>query len=353
MAEKKEPRDEKLIEELYERLWWYTYEASEEEFDEKEVDAITRLLDVLEPVYDDPAYEPGADAALKRFWERYGEEEDISGSALETEVPISAEAVSEDEADQELRVKETSVSDTSASERTQWSAGEISADEIPVSMETADGEASGTEAAETIRISAKTGRSRKWRKHLIRLAIGAAACVVLLISVNVGSYALRKKSFFEIVREEMGRTEITVTGNTEEFETNSDDALECSSWEEVKKIVGEDILEPTYIPEGYELKNLTIQNMDTRKILLGRYENDDGDYLKIRVIVYREEFKKDITEYGEGWEVIDDKRLDDTIQFYKKENIFEAIFPEGKCMYYIVTNSNIEVLKMVVDGMAY
>lgn len=255
MAEKKEPRDEKLIEELYERLWWYTYEASEEEFDEKEVDAITRLLDVLEPVYDDPAYEPGADAALKRFWERYGEEEDISGSALETEVPISAEAVSEDEADQELRVKETSVSDTSASERTQWSAGEISADEIPVSMETADGEASGTEAAETIRISAKTGRSRKWRKHLIRLAIGAAACVVLLISVNVGSYALRKKSFFEIVREEMGRTEITVTGNTEEFETNSDDALECSSWEEVKKIVGEDILEPTYIPEGYELKN--------------------------------------------------------------------------------------------------
>lgn len=93
--------------------------------------------------------------------------------------------------------------------------------------------------------------------------------------------------------------------------------------------------------------------MDTRKILLGRYENDDGDYLKIRVIVYREEFKKDITEYGEGWEVIDDKRLDDTIQFYKKENIFEAIFPEGKCMYYIVTNSNIEVLKMVVDGMAY
>ena len=75
--------------------------------------------------------------------------------------------------------------------------------------------------------------------------------MVLLISVNVGSYALRKKSFFEIVREEMGRTEITVTGNTEEFETNSDDALECSSWEEVKKIVGEDILEPTYIQEGY------------------------------------------------------------------------------------------------------
>ena len=94
MAENKEPRDEKLIEELYERLWWYTYEASEEEFDEKEVDAITRLLDVLEPVHDDRAYEPGADAALKRFWERYGEEEE--NASPDTDVSFSSETTDED-----------------------------------------------------------------------------------------------------------------------------------------------------------------------------------------------------------------------------------------------------------------
>ncbi len=350
MAEKKEPRDEKLIEELYERLWWYTYEASEEEFDEKEVDAITRLLDVLEPVYDDPAYEPGADAALKRFWERYGEEEDISGSALETEVPISAEAVSEDEADQELRVKETSVSDTSASGRTQWSAGEISADEIPVSMENADGEASGTEAAETIKISAKTGRSRKWRKHLIRLAIGAAACVVLLISVNVGSYALRKKSFFEIVREEMGRTEITVTGNTEEFETNSDDALECSSWEEVKKIVGEDILEPTYIPEGYELKTLSVQSSGLRNIIVGEYVDGEGKILRIYIKGYQNEFKKDMVQYARNWVLVEEDK-EKGVQFYKNEETFEAFFSNNNYLYYILSNEDIELLKMVVNGM--
>ena len=81
MADNKEARDEKLIEELYERLWWYTHEASDEEFDEKEVDAITRLLDVLEPVHDDQAFASGADAALKRFWERYGEEEEDAGLA--------------------------------------------------------------------------------------------------------------------------------------------------------------------------------------------------------------------------------------------------------------------------------
>lgn len=351
MAEKKEPRDEKLIEELYERLWWYTYEASEEEFDEKEVDAITRLLDVLEPVYDDPAYEPGADAALKRFWERYGEEEDISGSALETEVPISAEAVSEDEADQELRVKETSVSDTSASGRTQWSAGEISADEIPVSMENADGEASGTEAAETIKISAKTGRSRKWRKHLIRLAIGAAACVMLLISVNVGSYALRKKSFFEIVREEMGRTEITVTGNTEGIEDAADDGIECSSWEEVEEIIGENILQPTYVPQEYELKSLIIQDTDSRKILIGRYESKDGYYLRFRINVYQEDFRKDMIQYNKDWNLIKEDSQND-VQYYNNINdTYEAFFSRDKSAYYISTNSDILVLEKVVGGM--
>ena len=97
MAENKEPRDEKLIEELYERLWWYTYEASEEEFDEKEVDAITRLLDVLEPVHDDQAYEPGADAALKRFWERYGEEEENASVSSEADASASGEAAAEED----------------------------------------------------------------------------------------------------------------------------------------------------------------------------------------------------------------------------------------------------------------
>lgn len=324
MAENKEPRDEKLIEELYERLWWYTYEASEEEFDEKEVDAITRLLDVLEPVHDDQAYEPGADAALKRFWERYGEEEENASVSSEADASASGDASAEED-DAEHR--------------------ELHAEEMPAA------ETSAAETAKTVKTSAKPGRGSKWRKRLIRIAIGTAACVVLLVSVNVGSYALRKKSFFEIVREEVGRIEITVTGNTEEFEENADDSIECSSWEEAENIVGEDILELGYVPEGYELKNLTIQNTDTRKILLGRYENGDGCYLKIRIMVYQEEFKKDTTEYGKEWDAINEEESDGTIQFYKKENIFEAIFPEGKCIYYIVTNSSIEVLEEVVNGM--
>lgn len=323
MAENKEPRDEKLIEELYERLWWYTYEASEEEFDEKEVDAITRLLDVLEPVHDDQAYEPGADAALKRFWERYGEEEENASVSSEADASASGDASAEED-DAEHR--------------------ELHAEEMPAA------ETSAAETAKTVKTSAKPGRGSKWRKRLIRIAIGAAACVVLLVSVNVGSYALRKKSFFEIVREEVGRTEITVTGNTEEFEENADDAVECSSWEEVEEIVGEDILEPTYIPEGYKLDTLSVQSAGLRNVIVGWYVDGEGDLLRIYIKGYQNEFKKDMVQYDKKWVLIEEDK-EKGVQFYRNEEAFEAFFSKNNYLYYILSNEDIELLKMVVSGM--
>ena len=324
MAEKKEPRDEKLIEELYERLWWYTYEASEEEFDEKEVDAITRLLDVLEPVHDDTAYEPGADAALKRFWERYGEEEE--NAAMEDSVPEDGASVTAGPASlPDAEIPKPDEEEHFAEEK---SAGETLADEVP----------------------AKSGSGRKWRKRLIRIAVGVAACVVLLISVNVGSYALRKKSFFEIVREEVGRTEITVTGNTEEIEENNDNAIECSSWEEVSEIVGEDILVPSFIPEGYHLTSLLVQDASLRKTVIGRYNDENGHILRIYIKIYQEEFKKDTAQHDKNWSLLEED-LEKGIQFYNCEDEYEAFFSNEKCVYYILNNESVEVLKSIVDGM--
>ena len=228
MADNKEARDEKLIEELYERLWWYTHEASDEEFDEKEVDAITRLLDVLEPVHDDQAFASGADAALKRFWERYGEEEEDAGLA---------EAAG---------------------------ASDAACPDLP-----------GKDTVPPCPFPNRSG----WKKRFLRLGIGLAACAVLLVSVNIGCYALKKKSFFEIVREEVGRTEITVTGNVED----KNDNIECSSWEEVEKIVGEKLLKPTYLPTGYAVKSIIIQSLRPVGIIVGRYEDNEGHYLRVEI----------------------------------------------------------------------
>ncbi|HJB17180.1 MAG TPA: DUF4367 domain-containing protein [Candidatus Blautia excrementipullorum] len=356
MAEKKEPRDEKLIEELYERLWWYTYEASEEEFDEKEVDAITRLLDVLEPVYDDPAYEPGADAALKRFWERYGEEEENAAMEDSVSVPDGPAFVAGAEipkADEKEHSAEKICRDKVLLEKE-------SGEEVPGAgkaavMETSD---SGTsektvdaDAAKLEKEHVKSSSRKRWRKHLTRIAVGVAACIVLLISVNVGSYALRKKSFFEIVREEIGRTEITVTGNTEGIENVENNDVECSSWGEVMDIIGEEILVPTYIPEGYELKSLVVKDAESRWGIVGRYENEEGNYIKIRINMYQEEFKKDMMQYGSDWDVITGDTSNKDIQYYGKNNLYETFFSDNKCIYYIITNENVEQLEKIVDGM--
>ncbi|HIV92234.1 MAG TPA: hypothetical protein H9744_11240 [Candidatus Eisenbergiella stercoravium] len=356
MAEKKEPRDEKLIEELYERLWWYTYEASEEEFDEKEVDAITRLLDVLEPVYDDPAYEPGADAALKRFWERYGEEEENAAMEDSVSVPDGPAFIAGAEipkADEEEHSAEKMCRD-----KVLWE--KESGEEVPAAgkaavMETSD---SGTsektvdaDAAKLEKEHVKSSRRKRWRKHLTRIAVGVAACIVLLIFVNVGSYALRKKSFFEIVREEIGRTEITVTGNTEEFEENADNAVKCSSWEEVEEIVGEDILKPAYIPEGYQLESLSVQNSGLRNIIVGWYKDSENFFLRIRIEVYQKEYRKDMMLYDKDWNTVVDNSIDENVQLYRKKDEWEAFFWKDNCAYYILSNENIEILKQVVNEM--
>ena len=324
MAENKEPRDEKLIEELYERLWWYTYEASEEEFDEKEVDAITRLLDVLEPVHDDQAYEPGADAALKRFWERYGEEEENASVSSEADASASGDAAAgEDDAEHR----------------------ELHAEEMPAA------ETSAAETAKTVKTSAKPGRGSKWRKRLIRIAIGTAACVVLLVSVNVGSYALRKKSFFEIVREEVGRINITITGDTEMIEEKEKAPIECSSWNEIEEIVGDDILEPTYLPEGYVVSEITVQTLSTRYVVIAKYEDSIGNYIRFEIDIYQNQYKKDSLQYEKDWEYIEEDSDGKKVQYYRKDNMIDAFFTYENSIYYIMSNEDLNTLKSVVKGM--
>ena len=293
MADNKEARDEKLIEELYERLWWYTHEASDEEFDEKEVDAITRLLDVLEPVHDDQAFASGADAALKRFWERYGEEEEDAGLA-------EAAGVS-DAASPDLPGKDT----------------------VP---------------------PCPSPNRSGWKKRFLRLGIGLAACAVLLVSVNIGCYALKKKSFFEIGREEVGRTEITVTGNVED----KNDNIECSSWEEVEKIVGEKLLKPTYLPTGYAVKSIIIQSLRPVGIIVGRYEDNEGHYLRVEIDIYDESYTKSAFYYDKDWELLEEDG-DLGILYYGKEEVVEAFFVDQKCVYYVSNNQGIDTLKEIVS----
>ena len=57
--------NKQLIEAAKERLQWYTLEATDEEFDEEEVDALVELLNKLEPL--EVAEEQASEVALERF----------------------------------------------------------------------------------------------------------------------------------------------------------------------------------------------------------------------------------------------------------------------------------------------
>ena len=344
MTVNKDDRNEKLIEELYEKLWWYTYDASEEEFDEKEVDAIVRLLDVLEPIKEETAYEPGAAAAFERFKKRYGLEEEFSEEEESVE-------------------KESAEKETGTNVDMETDAGmEMDAD---VDTKVVGEIGTGTKAdvaskaiSETIPdTSGKKKRHRKagkrktnWKKILIRLGVGAAACIVLMLTLNVGTYALREKSFFEVVREEAGKTWITITGNEDDElgETGKDEET-YGSLSEVEEIIGEKILTPSYIPEGYELEEIVLRSFEPVKVVVIEYRNED-QFIKIEIDIYPPSYEETVIQYDDSWTLV---KKDDSgygAQYYMNGDIIQAFFTYDRSVYYISSTEEIECVEKIISG---
>lgn len=341
MTVNKDDRNEKLIEELYEKLWWYTYDASEEEFDEKEVDAIVRLLDVLEPLKEETAYEPGAAAAFERFKKRYGLEEEFSEEEESVE-------------------KESAEKETGTNVDMETDAGmEMDAD---VDTKVVGEIGTGTKADVASKAVQETGpdtgikkkrhrkagkRKTNWKKILIRLGVGAAACVVLMLTLNVGTYALREKSFFEVVEEALGRTEVIVTGVVEEEEDNRFRTDEYSGWEDLENSLGIVFLKPTYLPQGFELKNLLLHEMEEKSIVVARYENE-LNYLRIEVDILSGDFSKNVLQNDDGWQLLKEK---DGTKIYEKDSLKKAVFTHNQEIYHIISDLSIEEFDSVLEGL--
>ncbi|SFH40084.1 hypothetical protein SAMN05216405_2996 [Lachnospiraceae bacterium NLAE-zl-G231] len=284
MTQSKELQNEKLINDLYEKLHWYTFEASDEQFDAEEVDAIVQLLDVLEPMKEDPRYPSDSAAARERFDRRFGVEEDAAG-----EVDIVSEA-----------------------------------------------------GADGVNAGRKKGWKRK--KFLIRLGVGVAACIVLMLSVNVGSYALKQKSFFEVVQDGLHRIRVTVTGNTDELIDSDLQSKKCKTWEEVEEIIGQSVLKPNNLQEGYTLKDLRILNSESKKVIVADYKKDEK-YIRLEIDVYEKNYSDTIFLVDDEWTLLGNSNDTFDTRFYSKGNIIEAIFIENKEIYIIESNDNIKVLE--------
>lgn len=69
MEEKREAKQEQLIRELHDRLKWFTFEATEKEFDTEQVQAILERLDTLDPIEAEQKNEAEIAAMMARFEE--------------------------------------------------------------------------------------------------------------------------------------------------------------------------------------------------------------------------------------------------------------------------------------------
>ena len=123
---------------------------------------------------------------------------------------------------------------------------------------------------------------------------GAAACLVLMLSVNFGSYALKKKSFFEVVRDEVGRTKVTVTGNVDGIDDNSTGTVKCNNWVEAEKEIGEKILKPSYIPNGFNLEKIDVVIGTVKKAITAFYSYN-GNHIKFDINIYEDNYYENVS----------------------------------------------------------
>lgn len=355
MTQGKGNRDEKLIEELYEKLYWYTFEASEEEFDSKEVDAIVGLLDVIDPKEDDPRFPSEPKAAFERFKMRYGLEEEFSetaaGEAGEEEGKESGAAGTAGTGGGRDTVAAAGTVDDSGAA----GSGDEASDGVSATGGTVLAVGTETYRGSNIKGTDESGnygkkkRGSKGRKRLVRLATGVAACLVLMLSVNFGSYALKKKSFFEVVRDGIGRTKVTVTGNVEDVGDNTEYTEKYSSWEEVENEIGDLILYPSYLPNEYLLEGITIQSMTTKKRIVAVYNGGKGKkYTRLEIDIYNGDFTERTVALDDNWKLI---YSDEQTEYYQNGDQIEAIFMSNNSMYFLNSNESFDVVKRIVQNM--
>lgn len=342
MTQGKGNRDEKLIEELYEKLYWYTYEASEEEFDDKEVDAIVRLLDVLDPKEDDPKFPSDPKAAFERFKSRYGLEEEFAKENVDHKEAVSGSM------DSAVSMAAGSNPGNAGGSEEEAAVGFGGTGSAVLEAEPGADRKPDTDGGEVMAFKEKgKKRSAKWKRLLVRLATGAAACLVLMLSVNFGSYALKKKSFFEVVRDEVGRTKVTVTGNEDKIDDNNTGIEECESWEEAEKWIGVELLNPSYIPQGFTLNYINILNGQPKKVVTACYKDGDN-WIKLDVNVYEKDYSENIILYDDDWTLME---IEDNVQYYMKDEKVEGFYVEGNCIYLVRGNITLEEIKKIIEGL--
>ncbi len=328
----------RLIEELKKRLAWYQEEASEEECDSEEIEAIVNLLDRLEGTPDREYFT--AEKAYSRFEKWYLPEV--------TERPEAGEEKTEKEKAKEEKNRE-------------GKAGEGKTGEEKPEREKTEKEKISRKMPETKKKEA--GQKARIKKVLHYMAATAAAVLMLFTALNIGTYATAKKSFFELISQStMGRSFFVTGEGAEDSGSMGEDMgfvaaeeKQYASWEELPAYLSEQICIPAYIPEGMELARISCWKDNMADLVLAVYK--DGEISGSQVEIWVERYEDE-----SAWQEVVSKEAEFVEQktvgnrecfFYRYEEENMICFWEKNELYTVSGEGMMEELVKIVKNMQY
>lgn len=344
-------KDKQLIKELKDRLQWYTFEATEEEFDVKEVEAIVNLLKVLEPI-EEPEYF-NADKGLERFWKFYQDRQE--------EEALQAQR-KEKYKNRDFRVLDGTGQTADAARTEADAAGVLRADQAEIQqkvsavceqdavepvMEAAK-DAGGTEEAigefaEDIAGAkpAETGKSKKKKKSKtipffgkrkgIVGSITAAALILAFVGGSVG-YAERDSGFFHWLSKDKNEAEIIISP-TLEVDKDVQEITRYNDINEVPEQYTKKLWVPDAIPGNLEFEYVEVNQLDGLDRIVSSYgSEDDISYFNIGV----KDFENELTFVRQAYSNFDylyEKEVNNIVVEYFKR-ISEGETEYAICFYY-------------------
>lgn len=301
----------KLIEELERRLCWYRDEATDEEFDVEEVDAICTMLQKLSP--EDKPHR-SREEAYRNIMQLIREEE------REEDVPVS--------------VKESGLSDEDAAD----------------GIETETTEATSTRKAKDGRKRNFPFRKRGYRAAILFIVVFGAA----LLSLNMVTYARENKSLFRMILESVGWVRIVKEPEVGDslIEGEIKNEIFYDSWAELDKEIKRKIIVPSYIPKGYTLYGIKYWNFNNRERVQADYYSEENGHLLLEITLLENDAKQyKETRMDEDVCVLLSEYSDENTLYYQYEDEYICMIFMGNSFYRVSGNISLEEMIKVRKGL--
>lgn len=302
-------KDRYLIEELERRLCWYRDEATEEEFDAEEVDAICVMLQKLSPIKEPHM---GKDEAYRNIMRRIQEED----GAEKADAP-----------------------------------GEDGDTEKPDSPKRTDGREKKFEKG-----GGKKKRYFSERRGLRAAALFIAVFGAALLSLNMVTYAREDKSLFTMIMERVGFVKIVKDTSVEKDGiVNSGDEIKLfyDTWGELDSEIKKRIVVPKYIPNGCMLYGISYYEYINRKKILADYYDEKNGHLLIEITLWEDE-NREYRESAMDEEiyVLIPEYSDSNTLYYQYEDEYICMISMKNGFYRISGNIVLDEMLKVREGLS-